>query len=227
MRDLNKLVRWLKRTPQVLVYKRLQPPVRLVAVSDSSFSAGDTQGLVMRGCVLLLVDGTGNASPGGHVQVLDWYARKQPHVCRSTFAAELHAVLDAVNQAIVVQALLTELRHGPMTATALADMQGVGKLSPPLHVCVDAKSVWDSVVADPTAVPADKHLFLHVRKMREWLDDGLIAKWWWIDTTDMLADGLTKGSVPRNALLQVAGGEVWQLRGDTALGCMPSGRSSR
>ena len=51
----------------------------------------------MRGCVLMLVDGSGRETPGGRVQLLDWFTRKQPHVCRSTFAAELHAVLDAVN----------------------------------------------------------------------------------------------------------------------------------
>ena len=48
LKDLNKLVRWMKRTPQVLTYRHIPEPVRLLCVTDSSFSAGDTQGLVMR-----------------------------------------------------------------------------------------------------------------------------------------------------------------------------------
>ena len=107
--DLYRLVRWMKRTPQVLTYRQIPEPIRLACVTDSSFSAGDTQGLVMRACCILLVSGTGDDTPAGAQQLVDWFSRKQPHVCRSTFAAELHAVLDGVNQALIVQSLLTEM----------------------------------------------------------------------------------------------------------------------
>ena len=207
------LVSWLKRTPQKLHYRRLTPPVRLVAVSDSSFSAGDTEGLVMRGCLVMLVSGDGHRTPGGSCQILDWFARKQPHVCRSTFAAELHASLDAANQSVLIQALLTELKLGTKSASTLCELQDAGRLEPPLHVCIDAKAVWDAIRVDPTAVPSDKHLMLHVLKMKEFVRSKVINTLWWIDTIDMLADGLTKGSIDREALLELCRGEPWRLRG--------------
>jgi hypothetical protein len=214
LRDLNRLVRWLKRTPQGIRYKRLEPPLRLVVVSDSSFSAGDYEGLVMRGCMIMIVDNSfGTDSPGGKVQLLDWYARKQPHVCRSTFAAELHAALDAINQGMVIQAVLTELKVGTMSAAVLAKMQTEGKFAIDLEVCVDAKSVFDAVSADKIAMPNDKHLMVHCLKFREFLDGGLLKVAWWIDTVDMLSDGLTKGFVDRSALITLTETGVWQLKG--------------
>ena len=107
-----------------------------------------------------------------------------------------------------IQSLLTEMRLGCMTASQLCALQGAGRLEPKLHCCVDAKSVWDAVRADTIAVPADKHLFLHVLKMREFLNAGLIDKWWWIDTVDMISDGLAKGSLPRGPLLAITGGKT-------------------
>ena len=83
---------------------------------------------------------------------------------------------------------------------------------------MDTKSVWDAVRADTVAVPADKRLFLRVLKMRELIDDGIVDKWWWVDTLDMISDGLTKGSLPREALLDITSGKAWVLRGDPPLG---------
>jgi len=34
-------------------------------------------------------------------QVLDWVSRKHVHVIRSTYAAELHTLLDAINQGLL------------------------------------------------------------------------------------------------------------------------------
>eukprot|EP00972_Heterocapsa_arctica_P075235 11099634-Heterocapsa_arctica.AAC.1 len=107
----------------------------------------------------MLVDNAfGTSSPGGQVQVLDLYGRKQPHVCRSTFAAELHAALDAIDQGMVIQGVLAELKVGPTTATVLAQMQTNGKFAVDLELCIDAKSVFDAVSAEKMATPNGKHL---------------------------------------------------------------------
>ena len=228
LKDLNRLVQWIVTHPQSLWYRPLTPPLRLVAVSDSSFSAGDTQGLVMRGCLLLLM-GTDRADecwrrdvpadrrgacPGGRCQVVDWYARKQPHVCRSTFAAELHGALDAHGQALIVQHLLTEIMQGPASPSELARLQSAGQLKPPLHVCIDARSVYDAITAPRFSTPADRTMAIHVLAFREFVRDGLVHTLWWIDTVDMLADGMTKGAVDRRALIAISSDGRWQFFGD-------------
>ena len=219
LRDLNRLVQWVKTHPQSLCFKALVPPLRLVAVSDSSFSAGDTQGLVMRGYILLLAgaEADSTTAPGGRCQVLDWYARKQPHVCRSTFAAELHAALDATGQAVLVQSALTEIAQGPRTAQQLRDAQLAGTLWPPMHLCIDAQSLFDAVAAQNATTPADRTMMVHLLALRELVRDGVVSTIWWIDTLAMLADGLTKGSVPRQALIAVCSRGVWKITGKEPL----------
>ena len=117
--------------------------------------------------------------PHGQVHVLDWYSRRQTHVCRSTFAAELHGVLDAVNTGMLIQMVLTEVIMGCMSAEQLERRQRNGELQPPLEAVIDAKAVFDSITAKVVAPPADKHLFLCVLKLREFLDRQLIDKIWW------------------------------------------------
>ena len=226
LKDLNRLVQWVTTHPQSLWFRPLRPPLRLVAVSDSSFSAGDTQGLVMRGCILLLMGSDPDAErweknvrgrgpcPGGRCQVIDWFSRKQQHVCRSTFAAELHGALDAFGQALIVQQVFTEVLVGPQSSAELSKRQSSGQLQPPLHLCLDARSVYDSIVAPRASTPADRTMAIHVLSVREYLRDGLIQVIWWIDTMDMLADGLTKGVVDRKALIAVSSSGQWRFIGD-------------
>ena len=95
-------------------------------MSDSAFKAQDYQGLVMRGCIIVLAElgSVRNSSsqdvslqPGQDVrcQVLDWYARKHSRVVRSTYAAELLSLLDAVGQGNMVTTALDEIHSGVET----------------------------------------------------------------------------------------------------------------
>ena len=57
--------------------------------------------------------------------------------------------------------------------------------------------------------------------MRELLDRQRLRKLWWIDTRDMCADGLNKGSIDRKAIIDVIQHNVWSQVGDSpcALSC--------
>ena len=56
-------------------------------------------------------------------------------------------------------------------------------------------SVFAAVSAVFIKTPAEKSLLCHVQFLRELLDYGVLAAIVWLDTRDMLSDGLTKGSV--------------------------------
>jgi hypothetical protein len=56
--------------------------------------------------------------------------------------------------------------------------------------------------------PSENSLSGHVLWMREMHDKGLIDNIIWADTRDMYADGLTKGSVPRDALINAMSGKL-------------------
>ena len=57
-----------------------------------------------------------------------------------------------------------------------------------------------SVAAELVKTPADRHLLLHAFVVREFCDAKLLRRLHWIDTVDVLADGLMKGAVNKAAL---------------------------
>ena len=69
--------------------------------------------------------------------------------------------------------------------------------SVPLVLYVDAMSVYAAVAATFVKTPPEKSLLCHVQLTREFLDRGVFQATCWIDKSDTLADGLTKGSVDR------------------------------
>ena len=53
--------------------------------------------------------------------------------------------------------------------------------------------------------------------MREYLESGHVDLVWWLDTLAMLADGMTKGSVDREALIRVCLDGIWKVVGQQPL----------
>ena len=58
----------------------------------------------------------------------------------------------------------------------------------------------DQLTALAAAGRLRSSLLCHIQYIRELLDKGIIQYLFWIDTRDVIADGLTKGAVDRNAL---------------------------
>jgi len=83
--------------------------------------------------------------------------------------------------------------------------------------CVDAKAVFDGITAECPNTPADKPLFIHALAMREYLEVGWVDRLWWFDTLAMLADGMTKGSIEREPLVQVCFEGIWKIVGQKPL----------
>jgi len=212
LRDANRVLRYLKLRKPKLVYKKLKLPLRLVVVSDSAFTALDKEGLALRGCFVLLVDSSfGENRLGGAVHILEFMSRKQAHVCRATFSAEMFALLDALGTALKVSTCLEEAITGPQSAEQLAKRQEDGKLTLPLHAVIDAKSLFDTVANSKAAHATEEHLVIHVLKIKEFIRRKLIKFLWWADTRDMVADGLTKGCVDRMAILVLSEAGTWKL----------------
>eukprot|EP00974_Lingulodinium_polyedra_P111423 10777188-Lingulodinium_polyedra.AAC.1 len=57
----------------------------------------------MRGCVIVLANTSGEDTlASSKVQLIDYASRKQKHVCRSTFAAELFAAVGAADMLMML-----------------------------------------------------------------------------------------------------------------------------
>ena len=60
----------------------------------------------------------------------------------------------------------------------------------PMDLMIDAKSVYDSVSTSDPKATTDRLMLIHVLKLRELLALKVISRLLWLDTRDMLADGL-------------------------------------
>ena len=155
-------------------------------------------------------------------QVLDWYSRKRSRVVRSTYAAELLGLLDAVGQGNLIATAIDEVQCGAATARQLLDRHAECRRSIQHEAAVNAKAVFDGITAEQPKTPAEKPLFLHALAMREYLESGHVDCLWWLDTLAMLADGMTKGSVEHEALIKVCQLGVWHI-----IGLQPVSKQSR
>lgn len=145
--------------------------------------------------------------------ILDYGTKKHKRVNRSTFAAELNAAVDTVEVATIVQFTLEEI-FNPGSSTRPETMQQLfetGKLQFPMELSIDAKAVFDAIVAPEFSMPTEATLVNHLHSIREAVQNGRISRLWWIDTRDMVADGLNKGGLPREPILHLCERGSWTL----------------
>ena len=96
--------------------------------------------------------------------------------------------------------LMHEVERGACTASQARELRESGGWRSEIVLGIDAMSVFAATTATQLKIPAEKGLWSHVQYLRELLDMNVLSALWWIDTRDMHADGLTKGSVDRKAL---------------------------
>lgn len=106
---------------------------------------------------------------------------------------------------LLLQCALHQIHCGTArTPERMIDLLEVGCMHPPLDLCVDARAVYDAIRASDACEPAESSLKLHLISVWDRMTHGLIRKFWWVDTRDMLADGLTMGGIDRLLLHNVS-----------------------
>ena len=93
----------------------------VLGVSDAPAKKEEDEATAMRGCVVIsadassfgLLDGDGSRSSRCHV--LEYASKKQRHVTRSTFAAELFGCCDTLDMMLEVILALQEFETGTVT----------------------------------------------------------------------------------------------------------------
>jgi len=230
---LNTVVRYARRKKVGIFYGPLDKSKLCVTVfSDAAFKAvpEESHGLALRGCVILLAEANPDQllSPEGKCHMLEYVCRRQRRVVRSTYSAELNGLIDSVEITLLMQFLLHQIFYGTdQSASQLARAQESGQLQPPVNAATDAKAVFDSVAAPDVCEPAECSLKLHLISIRDKVSYGTIKNLFWSDTRDMLADGLTKGSVNRLALQTVAEHGKHVLTKEVQRYTAPTGGSER
>ena len=154
------------------MYEAVIGDIRIVGFTDSAFKALEDEGsgLALRGLAILLtsdvVEGKSVLEVGRtyNVNLLEWLVRKLRRVVRSTFAAELNALIDSIETLVLLQLLLHQIYCGTEESNEeLLVKLECGGLYPPIDLFVDAKSVSDAVAAPDTCTPQESSLKLHIK----------------------------------------------------------------
>ena len=212
-RRLNKVLLWTQKHPSHVRYRKLDPPPDTLAlISDSAFKAREQDGLSMRGLMCIRVNQR-KLENGGQVEchLLHTVSKTQRHVTRSTFASELFAANDSVDTGLIQIVSLEELKTGPMTWDKLQGIrEGPASLQTNLDLVVDAKSVTAAAISPILRAPAESSALVAVAWLRERMQRKDLTHLYWCDTRCMAADGLTKGSIRRDAIQSIMNG-IWRI----------------
>ena len=210
---LNKLARWVRRRKYALVYKPIKAPLKLLNITDAAFKTEPNSCLAMRGAVIGISEvREGTQNRGGIFHIIEFSSRKQRRICRSTYAAELNAMADSLEITRLIAMTLSSCLHPYPDAKTLQQAEDNGQLAVPIEVCTDCRSVFDSLRATDTKVPTESSLILILSSIKQLLQAHVVKWLSWINTHDMLADGMTKGGVSRKALFQLSQTGAWTMQ---------------
>eukprot|EP00435_Cladocopium_sp_Y103_P058473 s1160_g20.t1 len=180
-------------------------------MADSSF-ANTTKLRSQCGYIIGLTTQNFASGEPAPVMILETYSGSIKRVCRSTLAAETNGFLTATEAADYLRMLLLEIKHPGTSISDLDKFYYKGLLI----ALTDAKSL-ESTLNKDAGQPTDKRVKILISQVKEFLggdqyeDDGA-NRCHWCDTSQMLADVLTKSGCEREPLLEAMSSGKWQLR---------------
>ena len=182
----NKCVKTLRKENVCLKFPQLANinKCSLVSYSDASFAnlpGCSSQG----GSIVFLCDESGKGVP------LSWHSKKLKRVVKSTTGAETMALLDGVEDCLLMQRVLSELFNGKVV---------------PVVAKVDCKNLHDSVYSSKTV--EDKRLKIDLCTIRDYLRLGELSEVCLVNTKEQLADTLTKSGADPARLKEAIQGRL-------------------
>ena len=222
IRRLNAITRKLQRDPQKLIFHAMRCIGQLDIHTDSGYrrieSAEDVKGYGMRGMCSLrrgvpvtrgnaLLEKQVSRGNANLVHLLDSVSKTHRLVIRSSYSAEIIGAAHGIEDAYPTIISLIELKKGSLSDEELKKIGEQGQQVIQATLTIDAEGVFKSITSSELKTPAEKTLLGHVMWIREYLRKGILHYVRWCDTRDMTADGHTKGSVDRKALIDLMHGK--------------------
>ena len=127
--------------------------------------------------MVFLANNEGCAAP------LTWHSRKLKRVVKSTTSAETLALLDGIEDCLLIKQIISEMCNGLML---------------PVIANVDCKNLRDSVYSSKTV--EDKRLKIDICTVRDYIRLGELSEVKLVDTNNQLADTLTKSGADATKL---------------------------
>ena len=179
---VNKVINQLKEGGATVFYPYMGSVETwdLLVVSDASF-ANMSDGVSSCGGHIILIVGEQSKCC-----VIAWMSKKIKRVVRSTLAAEMLSLTEALEHAIYLKKISSEVLNGPALN---------------IFAVVDNKSVVDAIFS--TKSVDGKRLRVDVGGVKEMINDRIVTSVRWIPGCEMLADVLTKRGVEKFSILNM------------------------
>ena len=111
-----------------------------------------------------------------------------------------------LEMATILSGFALGTHSGPHTGTTLMRAIMTGQLPLQTEAITDSYSIFNYLAAAPLKLPAEKGTYYHLAFLREKLASRFLRSYTWVDTRDMVADGLTKGTIDRTAIAAIMDG---------------------
>ena len=128
-------------------------------------------------------------SVGENVCPLSWISNKVRRKVSSTLSAETLALNDALDDAVYLKYLISEIYHDNVRESKI-----------PILAYIDNKSLDESLRS--TKQVQEKRLRIDIAEVQRMLESKEINEINWIPSKENLADGLTKRGIDTSVLLQ-------------------------
>ena len=83
-----------------------------------------------------------------------------------------------------------------------------------MQVCTDGMSLLTALENVVAKIPTEASTLHHVQWLQELTRTRVLDAAVWVDTRDMIADGMTKGAVPRSVIREAQEAGCWRLAHD-------------
>ena len=183
MKIVNKLFTNMKQNECKLIYKKLgnDNDLRIVVYSDAAhgnLSNGGSQG----GYIIFLCGHENNCVP------LNWQSKRIRRVVRSSLAAETLALSDALDDAVYMMKLFSEIMFNNYYKI-------------PIEIVIDNKSLYESLFSKKNVI--EKCLRIDIAFIKENIDSKIVSKVHLVSSRNQLANVLTKKGASPIELLNV------------------------
>jgi len=215
LKMINQVLRYCKRTPAGIAYRKLVGIPYLLCIADSAYQANadKTDCVALRGYFVFIAcrsaDNTTHTL-GGPVQLVDFLSKKLSVISRSAFAAELRNVLEAAQDTINHAVMQHDIYRGPFTAEQCAAIRDSATYFMEIVIATDNQGLYNALTKEDPTPGSDGSMAFHIKALRQLLDDHHITSVAWLDNRDMIADGLTKGKPSRDDINSVLSTGHWQ-----------------
>ena len=180
LKDAKRLIEKAKFEPVTLRFSRLGPKesLRLRLYTDASFNNQSEKLRSTEGRILLLE----NKENPGKTSAFSWKTKKIVRICRSVKGAEARALENGVDEAVHFARMVSEIYDGKVNLKQPNQIEVVA--------LTDNKGLWENL--HNTRQCDEKLLRNSIALVKEMIEHSEVHRVDWVETSEMLADILTK-----------------------------------